>query len=516
MQRILGKILIGAPWHAPKPLFEMTKRKAVVVQQEHDFAMQNGYSDSMKDAISTKISSSSDKDKADACAMLSSLDPRSPSVQDAFLTKEFCCSFLYPCLDTTSVYLVMEAANTVKTWMSSACDDEDRTLLRKLYALQVMPHLLRATSSSVALLDNFVNLSDNEREAAQELFESLLACFIILAENIEVCLDQINRGDLIRLIVGVYEKKQFLSDQVVIVASECLSIVSEDNEAFYSEGPHGIRLYTLLHSLPKDWTNSKALPLSTRALYIFSSVHSGPKDNTYELCLSTLCNILTNFLASSVDYSNEVIMAAFETLATMMEDIDPQHFSTEEQQMVLQALELVCRSLTKLAHLPEKYPEMLITFDRGLGCLTNLLVLCLEFIGENILLMIWNEAIIVWLSQVHNSHDSLSSLLSVLRILQLNLSKGMAARNCTADQLQSLVSAVLPFKPLHEPAILIILSLCQRDKPYPAGLDQIVHKLSPSISRADPRFQLDLQDALDDVLGASTDPLSIRLQSILN
>lgn len=494
----------------------MTKRKAVEVQQENDFAMQDGYSDSMKDAISIKISSSSDKDKADACAMLSSLDPRSPSVQDAFLTKDFCSSSLYPCLDSTSVHLLMEAANTVKTWMSSACDDEDRTLLRKMYALQVMPHLLRATSSSISLLDNFVNLSNDDREAAQELVESLLACFMILAENIEVCLDQINRGDLIRLIVGVYEKRQFLSDQVIIVASECLSVVSEDNEAFYSECPHGIRLYTLLHSLPKDWTNSKALPLSTRALYILSSIHSGPKDNTYELCLSTLCNILTNFLSASADLSNEVITVTFETLATMMEDIDPQHFSSEEQQMVLHTLELVCHSLTKLANLPEKSSEILVTFDRGLGCLTNLLVLCLEFIGENILLMIWNEAVMVWLSQVHNSHEPLSSLLSVLRILQLNLGKGVAARSCTIDQLQSLVSAVLPFKPLHEPAILIILSLCQKDKPCPVGLDQIIHELSPSVSRADPEFQQDLQEALDDLLGESTDPLPIRLQSILN
>lgn len=61
-----------------------------------------------------QITSEKAEERAEACAILSSLDPESKHVQQAFLHREFCQELFFPLLLYPSLPVALEAANTIK------------------------------------------------------------------------------------------------------------------------------------------------------------------------------------------------------------------------------------------------------------------------------------------------------------------------------------------------------------------------------------------------------------------
>lgn len=477
----------------------MSKRSASEVDStETDTAMLDGYTDSMRSTILAKIST--DAQKADACALLSTLDPRSTIVREAFLTSEFCTRQFYPCLVSMDLNVVLEAANTVKTWLNSASEDPSVETLRRLYALQLMPVLMESVQRSLILLEGFLTADENGRKAIVEIFESLLISLLILGENLEVSLEQINKhGSAIKLITGIYEKRQFLPDELLCTAAECLSVLTEENEGF-AESAEGIHLYTVLLNLPHDWTATKALPYTIKSLMAISTLHGNPKDQVYEKCLDRLCSTLT---FQNADVS--MLAATLETLANVMEGLDQSQLANEDYQLIMRMLEQVCKVLSA--------SDDITVIGRGLGALVNLLVLCVGQLGENICQMIWNEAAGNWMPKCADNEEAVSGLLSVLRILYLNMAEGTAT--LSPNQLQLLVNAVKGHKSLLQSAMMVIIPLSVKAESAPESLDQIIHDVIPLLGKADPEDLEDLVALLDECLGESVDPLPIRLQALI-
>lgn len=477
----------------------MGKRSASEVDStENDSAMFDGYTDSVRSTIFAKIAI--DAQKADACALLSTLDPRCTIVREAFLTSEFCTRQFYPCLISMDLNVVLEAANTVKTWLNSASDDPSVETLRRLYALQLMPVLLESVQRSLVLVEGFVNADENGRKAIVEILESLLISLLILGENLEVSLEQINRhGSAIKLITAVYEKRQFLPDELISTAAECLSVLTEENDSF-ADNADGIHLYTVLLNLPHDWTATKALPYTIKSLMAISALHSNPKDNVYEKCLDRLCAIL-----ALPNAEPSMLAATLETLANVMEGLDQSQLANEDYQLIVRMLEQVCKVLSAA--------EDIVVMGRGLGALVNLLVLCVGQLGDNICQMIWMEAVGNWMSKCFENEEAINGLLSVLRILFLNMAEGTAT--VSASQLQMLVNAVKGHKSLLQSSLMILIPLSSKSETAPEGFDQIINDVIPLLGKADPEDLDDLTALLDDCLGESVDPLPIRLQALI-
>lgn len=369
-----------------------------------------------------------------------------------------------------------------------------------MYGLQLMPVLLQSIQNTCVLLQGFTDLPEDKRKALQEIIESLLASVMMLAENLQVSLDQINKStSAIQLIVGVYEKRQFLSDDLIIVAAECLSVLTEENEEFF-DNCHGIRLYSLLLSLPQDWTITKAVPLTLRSLLAMSAVHGGDSDRVYERCLDTICAIL-----AAPALPADLISASFETLANMLEEVDPACLADEDRQVLMRCLELTCSALSSCNE-----EAAVVIMTRGLGALTNLLVLMVDTTGDNINAMMWKAAWEQWLPRC-TDEESLSGLMTVLRLLQLNLPCSLA--KCTPTELQHLVNGLKPFKTLYQSSLMTILPLIDRNA-MPSGFDQIVLDVLPTLGKADPEELEEMTAMLDEKFGKSSDPLPIRLQSI--
>lgn len=470
-----------------------------------DFPLMESYTVSMHDTILAKFSKTDAASKADACALLSALDPRAAAVQQAFLTPEFCGGQLFPCLVHGSAQVAMEAANTVKTWLHGASEEESLAVVRRLHGLGLLPVLAESVGQSLRLVETFVALADNDRKVAEELLESQLACMMLLAETLPAALEPINASPLIQLLAAIYEKRQFLSDTTLLVAAECLSAVTEDNEGFYGAGPHALRLYTLLLGLPADWSATKALPLSLRSLLALSGVHGNAKDAVHERCLAALGGVL-----AAPGLAADVVGCACETLANMCEEVDPECLGSDDKHLLMRVLEQTCKALTRLTGSADEHAPAAVS--RALGALVNLLVLVGDFAGDNIGSMIWREALDVWLAPCAASEEAFGTLLTVLRLLQLNFAAKPCAA-CTPETLQRLVDTLRGYKLLYQPGILVVLPLLQQGAP--AGLAQIVADLLPAVRHADPEFKEDLVQVLDAALGPSASPLPLRMEALL-
>lgn len=396
---------------------------------------------------------------------------------------------------------MLESTNTVKTWLHAACEEPGLETLRRLYALQLMPSLLGSVKISLHVIAGYVEMNEGTRKMLDEIVESQLAGVMMVGESLQVSLDQINRDKtVIGLITAVYEKRQFVPEQVLSVAGECLSVLTEENEDFF-DGAEGIRLYSVLLGLPQDWAKGKAVPLTIRSLLAMSAVHGSEQDAAYEKCLEGIGAILN----SELNDSDDVLSLTMETLANMMEGLDVACLAEDDQQTILGLLEQVCKVLSNPAVTHSG-------FTRGLGALTNLLVLSVNFAGDNVNLMIWNEAVASWLPKCEVDEEAVSGLLTVLRLLSLNLPASMITT--TESAVQHLVSIAKPFPSLYIPTLMTLIPLVDAAH-LPSGFDQLILGVLPGLSRADPEDLEELDALLVQKFGESVDPLSIRLEALL-
>ncbi len=252
---------------------------------------------------------------------------------------------------------------------------------------------------------------------------------------------------------------------------------------------------------------ARLTPLSLKALLALSSVHGADSDNVYEQCLKCLLSLLSS------QESPEILTSAFETLANMLEEVDPACLDDNDRHLVLQILESTCSAIQRISEYDGEISVKNTAMARGLGALTNLLVILVDYIGDNICGMIWRAVFSSWILAAHEEEEAFGNLFTVIHLLLLNMSSSLAI--CSASELQLLVSNAVHFHQHYQTALLVIVHLLNSESGLPDGLDKIINSVLQGLSRADPEYLEELTAVMDNRFGDDPDPLSIRLQKLI-